>query len=148
MEKSQVLKLVLSLILVEHIIMPLVISIWGPVDDVSEFTRSMSSMFSNFGVRLMLAIFVIRLVLWILPLFRIFTQVANKSWVKNIFFFALLNVMSNILMIGFCSMTWFPGLITLPITNITIVITFISPFILNSLPFSQRYVQLFMAQTS
>ena len=144
MKKTQILILILSLILVEHIIMPMVLSIWISVADGAKFAQSMSDMFSSWGVGLMLTVFVIRLALWILPLLFIFTQVANKIGVRNIFFFALLNVISNILIIGLCSITWAPGLITMPTTNLAIVITFISPFIVNMLPVSRRYVQGFI----
>lgn len=144
MKTTQVLILILCLILVEHIMLPVAISLRELVSSGQEFFQSMTSHTLGIQLSFLLIIFVIRLALWILPLLFIFTQVANKIGVRNIFFFALLNVISNILIIGLCSITWFPGLITLPATNLTIVITFISPFIVNMLPVSRRYVQVFI----
>ncbi|MBK7897810.1 MAG: hypothetical protein IPJ90_23590 [Anaerolineaceae bacterium] len=141
MKTTQVLILILCLILVEHIMLPVAISIEELVSSGQGYFNSNAL---GFQLRFLLFIFVMRLALWILPLLFIFTQVVNKIGVRNIFFFALLNVISNILIIGLCSITLFPGLITLPATNLTIVITFISPFIVNMLPVSRRYVQMFI----
>lgn len=141
MKTTKVLILILCLILVEHIMLPVAISIEELVSSGQGYFNSNAL---GFQLRFLLFIFVMRLALWILPLLFIFTQVVNKIGVRNIFFFALLNVISNILIIGLCSITLFPGLITLPATNLTIVITFISPFIVNMLPVSRRYVQMFI----
>ncbi|MCB8920671.1 MAG: hypothetical protein H6662_03720 [Ardenticatenaceae bacterium] len=141
MKTTKILILILCLILVEHIMLPVAISIQELVSSGQWYFNSNAL---GFQLRFLLLMFVIRLAFWILPLLLIFTQVANKIGVRNIFFFALLNVISNILIIGLCSITWFPGLITLPATNLTIVITFISPFIVNMLPVSRHYVQAFI----
>lgn len=144
MKKSQILALVLCLILVEHMIEPIVYSLWQSAVSEKQLLTILSERFtSRVELGSMFALFVMRLILWVIPLYLIFTQVIGKNRIRNVLHFALINALSNIVIIAIYSVILLPGLIALPATPLTIVTTFISPFLLYISPFFRRYVQVF-----
>ncbi|MCB8941930.1 MAG: hypothetical protein H6655_26215 [Ardenticatenaceae bacterium] len=123
---------------------PMVYSFWQSSGSEKQLLTILSERFTNrFELRSMFGVFVLRLIFWTIPLYFVFTQVIGKIRIRNVLYFALLNVVSNVVIIAVYSIILFPGLITLPVTPLTIVVTFISPFILYLFLFSRRYIQAF-----
>ena len=148
MKKPRILILILYLLLIEGMLLPVVLSMQEVIVGEKGFLMSLSDMISSqFGLALMISVVMIRSILWVMPLFLIFILVIDRIRIRSIFFVAILNVVSNVLIIVAYSISLFSGLITLPATQDAIVVAFISPFIINILPFSRGHVQTFINGT-
>ncbi len=140
MKVSRMLTIILLLFLVEHFLF-----------SVGAFSRSAArngqmlffpdKILLEIELRSYLALTLTRLIFWTLPLLVMFHYAIKHYKIRNVLYVAALNVSSNIIVIVLLSMFYFQDLIRLPIARITIVLAFVSPFILNMLPFTRGYIR-------
>ena len=149
-KKSPGLALILYLILIEHLIFPLIVAILefvlGEESFITILTNMLSLSYGSFS-RITIGLFIPRLVFGAPFLFFVFSDLK----IRNVSTLAMLNVASNIMMLGSCVfILTFPEVLSGNLGSWIlylwiILTTSISPFIANVLPFSRRHVQEFMA---
>lgn len=142
MKKSSPLRLILNLFIVESILFVFALPLSASVSNESSFLTEMSDFLSNkINIRATIVILLVRIFFWILPMYGIFISSEDTFYIKNVFSLMLLNVVSNLVILFFCSISIMEGNFIQWLYIVSVITTALSPLILWLLPFSRHHIE-------
>lgn len=127
--------LIWYLFIIEQMLFVIGLLIWVVIEHGWNWLEILSALSSS------LAVFIIRVTLTIIPLILMYIVVLRDIRLQRLIFLATLNVTANAIVMWVLSLTLFSNLFNTPLGQSTLVITFISPFVLSIVPLFKEIIQ-------
>lgn len=134
MSKRELIKYIIYLFIVEGLLFSLSFFTWEFVKGNNYFEYYQDDLLGFAGEAgfLLYGVFLIRLFMWLPPLFIIFHTAFKCIRIRKVAYILAINSFGNILLLALWSVILdFPELMAPPVPYITILITFISPIIIK-----------------